>query len=311
MPSLFLFCTAVSADTVILKNGRELKGLVVEEHEDRLILSTGDGEVPILRKGLKEIRYDDPAQAYLQIGQEFEKKGRLGEALAYFEKAIEKNPNLEEARSAAVRVRNRFWAAATEGPTSEIEMKQDLYDSWSQGRSVEALIKKQMTNNSQKLHGGLGVALEKKNDWVLVSFTDPKKAAALAGLRSQDRFVSIDGKSLRYLSVEAVQEQLLKPRFSNFILEFERALFLKTPKMKLKDLGLKLNMEYQGLTVVSIRKDSPAETTGFKKQDLITQIGDTATRYLPIKKAVSLIESKKDDETLVFTVRRTVLLTRR
>ncbi len=46
LPSLFS-CPEIFADTVILKTGKDLKGLVVEEHEDRIIFSTENGEIPV------------------------------------------------------------------------------------------------------------------------------------------------------------------------------------------------------------------------------------------------------------------------
>src|SRR3989338_3099525 len=68
LPSLFL-CPILSADTIVMKNGKELKGLVVEQHADRVIFSTENGEVPIFLKGVKDIRYDEPAQNFMKIGK--------------------------------------------------------------------------------------------------------------------------------------------------------------------------------------------------------------------------------------------------
>ncbi len=311
LPSLF-FCSNLLADTITLKNGKDLKGLVVEKHFDRIILSTEKGEIPILLAGIKNIRYDDPEQNFMKAGQAYESEGKLGEALAFYEKAVEVNPNFEDAKNAANGVRNRFWAQRTEGPRNEMETKQAIYDAWGQGKPVDQLIHKETLEQAAALREGLGVSLKRKEDWVCFDFVDPKKEAAAAGLRKNDRVVSMDGHSLRYLSEEVVSKDFLSPKFSNFTLEFERDCFVHKEKnqIKLSDVGLKLKLEYQGLIVQSVKDGSPAAEAGLKEGDLLTRVDGTATRYMPLKKAVQLIQNSREDR-IVFTIRRPALLTRR
>jgi len=311
LPSLF-FCSNLLADTITLKNGKDLKGLVVERHADRIILSTEKGEIPILLKGIKNIRYDDPEQNFMKAGQAYESEGKLGEALAFYEKAVEVNPNFEDAKKAANGVRNRFWAQRTEGPRNEMETKQAIYDAWGQGKPMDQLIHKETLEQAAALREGLGVSLERKGDWISFDFVDPKKEAALAGLRKNDRVVSMDGRSLRYLSEEVVRKDFLSPRVSNFTLEFERDCFVHKEKnqIKLPDIGLKLKLEYQGLIIQSVKDGSPAADAGLKEGDLLTQVDGTATRYMPLKKVIQLIQNSREDR-IVFTIRRPALLTRR
>lgn len=289
-----------------------MKGLVVEQHADRIILSMEKGEVPILLSRILEIQYGDLAQNLMQVGRAYESQGKLGEALAYYEKAMEINPELEEAAKAAMGVRNRFWSAASEGPRDEMEKKQLLYDAWGQGRSFEELIGKQKAVDVQALKERLGVALERTGDWTRLNFVDPKKDAALVSLKKNDRLISVDGQSLRYLSVDVVRKNLLVPRYANFVLEYERDCFVHkdSASQKLKDLGSQLKLEHKGLVVRSVKAKSPAETAGLKKGDLLTQVDGESTRYLPAKKVIELIEDP-EKETVVFTVRRSALLTRR
>ena len=311
LSSLFL-CSLLWADTVTLKNGKDLKGLVVERHADRVVLSTEKGEVPIFLKGIKNIKYDDPEQSFMKIGKAYEAEGKLGEALAFYEKAAEVNPDLEEARKAAIGVRNRFWALSTEGPRNEIEKQQVIYDAWGQGKPIEEVIRNQVFEQAKALREGLGISLERKGDWVRLDYVDPKKAAALVGLKKNDRLASIDGQSLRYLTVEVVRKDLLLPRYSNFTLEFERESFLhkKLNKVKMKDLGFKLRLEYQGLVVHSVKSATPAQEAGLRDEDLLTQVDGAPTRYMPLKKVVQLVENSTE-ERIVFTIRREALLARR
>ena len=118
-------------------------------------------------------------------------------------------------------------------------------------------------------------------------------------------------RGMRYLNLEVVRKVLLIPRFSNFDLEFDRNCFLKKEKVssRLKDLGLKLKLQYQGLIVLSSEEGSAAQTAGMKSQDLLTHVNGVATRYMPLKDVVRLIEDP-NQEKISFTVRRHALLAR-
>lgn len=310
LPSFFILAP-VFADTLILKNGKELKGLVVERHADRIILSTQRGETPILLSGIKDIKYDDPEQNFFQIAKGYEAENKLGEALAYYEKALEVNPDFEDAKKAALAVRNHFWASSAEGPMNEIEKKQTLYDAWEQGKTPEAVIKKKLEEDAKLLKNGLGISLEKKGDWTRLESVFSGKPAVAAGMKRFDRLVAIDGESLRYLLPEAIAKKLLIPHFTNFNLEVERDCVLeKSGAGNIQDTGLDFGLGYAGLFVKSVQPDSAASRAGIREDDLVTAIDGEATRYLPIKKVAALIQKSKRP-SITISVRRSMLLARR
>lgn len=305
-------CRESFADTITLKNGKDLKGLVVEKHADRIILSTERKEIPILLKGIKNIQYDDPERSLLEVGKVYEQSGELAVALAYYEKALTINPGFEEARAGSQGVRNRFWAVSTQGPKNEIEKQQLLYDAWGQGRSINDLIRKKVIEETKALRDGLGIRLEKKGDWVRIQYVDSQKDAWIAGLRKNDRLVSIDGQSLRYLSVDLIQKSFLSPRYSNFTLEFERDIFLHGDGNRRSSgkLGFQLELEYQGLVVTGIKPDTPANQSGLRDQDLLVAVNGEPVRYLPIDQVSGLIQKTSHDR-VVLSIRRTALLARK
>ena len=299
------------ADTVVLKNGKNLKGLVVEKHADRIILSTQKGEIPILLSGIKDIQYDTAEQNFFKAGKSYEVENKLGPALAFYEKALEENPNFEEAKIAALGVRNRFWASSTEGPINEVEKQQAVYDAWQRGTMIEETIKKKEKEQVALLKERLGITLEKKGDWARLANVDSTKPAALAGLKRNDRFVSIDGESLRYLNLETVAKALLLPRYSNFSLEFDRDCLLSKSGSsgKLNSLGLQLKLRYHGLVVSSVKENSAAHAAGLKNEDLLTHVNAISTRYMPLNNVIHLIENPEEAK-MVLTVRRSALLAR-
>ena len=318
LPAL-LFSSQAFADTLILRNDRHIKGLVVEEHEDRIILSTIVGEIPVLRRGIKKIDYSDPAQNFMSVGKEYEKKQRWGEAIGYYEKAAEINPNLDEAKMAVARVRNRFWAKAAAGPEAEIEKRQSLHDNAVKqlkapagGPRADAI----MTNDpGELLWQSLGVRLMKKGDWVHLSEISKKLgASARVGLRAGDRLVAVDGESLRYISMEAARQHLIEPRYSTFTLDYDRTLslaktgFEKSPK----DFGFDLKLTARGLVISSLAANGLAARSGLKVEDAIVEVNGKTTRYVPVKKFAGVLQQTENQSDLrtVLTVRRSALLTR-
>ncbi len=309
LSSLFLFSIAC-ADTVVMKDGSEQKGLVVERHADRIILSTEKGEVPVLLSDTQDIRYDDPEQNFMQIGRAYEAENKFGEALAYYEKASEVNPNFEEARKAASAMKSRFWAAATEGPKSEMEKQQLIYDSWGQGVKPESLEKKSILKDAKTLTQNLGLVLRKEGDWVAAEEVHSKKDAAAGGMQRGDRFVSIDGESLRYLSPEVVAKKMVTPLYSSFVLEYERDCPIAPASPGKMNLGLKLKLESNGIVVEKVIEGSLASDAGIKEGDLLSKVEGQSTRYMPINKVADALADRKDKE-IVISVRRSVMLMRR
>ena len=308
----FFVCLPLHADTVQLEDGQELKGLVVEKHEDRIILNTEKGETPILRNTIKNILYDDVAQNLLQSGEEYETTEHWGKAVAYYEKALQANPNFDEARQAITRVRNRFSSSASAGRKNEMEQRQALYDSWGTGRSPAVFLKRQTQSQTALLHESLGIELETQGDWVQLSQVFSKKDASAVGLRKNDRLVAIDGKSIRYLSQTVVEEKLLAPRYTSFTLEFERDCTLtKTGSEKsFAKFGFDLKQEYQGAVVFGVKKMSSAFNAGLKEKDLLVAVDGNPIRYRPFAKIPGMIASAKND-TVILSVRRLVMLMRR
>lgn len=298
---------------MILKNDKELKGLVVEKHSDRIIFSTEKGELPILLSGIKKIEYDDPAQNFMEVGKAYEKENKLGEALAYYEKALELNPGFEDARKAAAGVRNRFWAMSTEGPKSEMEKQQLIYDSWGKGKkSSEEVQKNPKTEYAAKAREGLGISLERRGDWAVVEQVVSTKDAYKAGLRRGDRLAILDGESLRYLTEEVILKKMILPHYSNFSLEYDHNCFIRIGQEESfsGDIGIKFKLDYQGVFVEKIKPDSLASKAGLKEGDRVLEVNGAPTRYLPLKQIQAILKNSKKD-SIVITVRRSALLSRR
>jgi len=56
----------------------------------------------------------------------YQRKKKYGLALSYYEKAYKLNPDLMEAKKAAVGIRGRFWSDFAQGPLNEVKKQQEV-----------------------------------------------------------------------------------------------------------------------------------------------------------------------------------------
>jgi len=303
--------TPVRADTVLLKSGEKVKGLVVEEHEDRIILSTADGEIPILRNQFTDIQFDERAYSLLSVGRALERQGKYGEALSYYDRALSLNPNLKEAKRAAIGVRNRFFAQIDAMSLNEVDKQQDLENAWRRGTSVEDQARQRQEDRENLLWRRLGVTLDPEGDWIKAGTVRLGSNAFKQGIRKGDFLVAIDGKSLRYLNLETVIPHLLEPRYSSTTVRLQRSVLFRpeSDQRKLRFLGFDLKQEYDGLVISKVRDNSIAQKKGFREGDRVIEVNDQQTRYLSRRKVIKMIEDK-DTPELIITINRELRLPR-
>ncbi len=281
-----LFAFPALADTVQLKDGGQLKGLVVEEHEDRVILSTADGEMPVMRKLIDKVDYDDPAYTLLSMGRELERNKKLGEALSYYEKAAQLNPELKEAKTAAVGVRSKMWAGFTEGPTSEIQKQQEIQDAWRADTTIADESRRNEEEDESLLWKRMGIELAQDGDFVRVADIRIGGYAHQAGIRNGDIIYAIDGRSMRYIQKRTVIQDALNPRYASMTMEVRRKILFpaKVGKTDLKNLGIDLKQDYNGVLIGRVKNGSPSDRYGMKSGDRLIRVGESSTRYLPLNK---------------------------
>lgn len=91
---------AAMADVVVLKEGRTMRGLVEEEAggPDAVKFTGATGTLTIPRSRIESIEKESLAQSYVHIGDEFNQRGDLEQALQYYDQALEADGSLEVAR---------------------------------------------------------------------------------------------------------------------------------------------------------------------------------------------------------------------
>ena len=267
------------ADVVYYKSGDVLKGLVVEEHQDRVVVNTEAGEQTILRKDIDDVFYDDPERNYLYLGNQALVNRDFGLAKGFFHKALQIHPQFIEAQEALHRLEDHQMKLA----------------------SPEA-----MRDPLAALESRWGLILEPTGNWpevkVVRNGSSPLGSEIVAG----DLLVSAWGQSLAFLPITQVAQALLGPSGSTVKLTIQRPLHL--PKGALP--GVIFEMEPLGLTVTKVEPVGVAESTRMRVGDRIVALDGNSTRYLPLAEARRAFQ-KARDEGITIVIHRDLMIKRR
>lgn len=307
---VFIFTTTLFADTIIMKTGKKVKGLVVDEYSDRITLSTSDGEDDILRQDIERIEYDTPEQNFMQLGRSYDEKGWYDKATFYYKKAMEVNPDYKEAREAYLASHSKMWRQEEKMTKKEMEHQNMVMDWW---RNRNKEISSQAKDKELLLKKILGFSLIEKNGVFTIDEVESYSSAAKIGLKKGDLLVGIWGKLIRYSGMKEVLDELLGPKYSEVRVLIEKDISLEPDGSALqlyKELQISLAFEYEGLVVKDVAIEGRGASAGFKKGDFVISIDKNVTRYLPLDSVIALINSAKNNKNIVFTIRRKVNLRR-
>ena len=259
---------AAYGDVVYDRMGGTTKGLVVEEHRDRLVINTEQGERTLLRSEIEEVFYSEPERNYLYLGNEALEEGELSAAEGFFEKALQFNPDLKEAEDALERLRDlqrkAEWAGRTQDPLKE------LGQSW-------------------------GLSLRQGEPLTEVENVEAGFALKIGGLAPGDGLAALWGSSLAFLPPARVAQELLGPPNTAVRLTIEREVRLVPAREGEKGWpGIGLSMERLGLTV-QLPRGLPFLPGVLMRPDLvagdrIVRLDGQSTRYLPLAKAREQME---------------------
>lgn len=271
-----VLCSPAFADAVYSQSGSELKGLVVEEHRDRVILSTETGEQTVLRAEVDQIFYDDPERNYLFLGNQSVEEGNFAVAQGFFRKALQIHPFLQEAEDALGRLADlqakRGWAYVALDPPAAL--KKD----W-------------------------GLILEPGQPWPVIREVRESSFAARSSVLPGDAVVSVWGESMGFLPPAEAAQALLGPPGSSVKLTLQRSISLPgSSSVNWWDWwkgssawpGVTLGMEHLGLTVLNAQPGGPADSSGIRAKDRIVEIDGHSTRYLPLSDADRILRQAKE-----------------
>jgi C-terminal processing protease CtpA/Prc len=306
--TIIFIATSLYADTIILKNKTRVKGLVVEEYADRIVLSTSEGEKDIFRNDIDNIEYDTAEQNFMRLGKYYEEKGWYDKASFYYKKAMEANPDYKEARDAYLTSHARIWRDEEKRVKKDISLHTMAME-WQRSKNKKTVLSP--ISKEKLLKETIGISLSEKDGIFKIDEVVPGSSAAKSGIAKGDFLVGIWGRLIRHSKPEYVMNELLGPRYSEVKVLIEKEILVPVGAGKnlYKELGISTGFEYEGLVIKDIVSGKKAELSGLKKRDFIIAIDRNITRYLPMDKVIGLINSPKSNN-IIFTVRRSLILRR-
>jgi len=293
-----------------MKDGKEAKGLIVDEYTDRITLSTVDGERSIFTEDIEKIEYNAPEQNFMQLGRAYDNKGWHDKAAFYYKKAMEINPDYKEARDAYLASHAKMWRNEEKMTRKELEHQGMVMDWW-KNRNKEDF--SAVTDKALLLKDALGISLIEKDGIFTIDGVRPHSSADRAGIKKGDILVGIWGRRIRYSRMEDIVNELIGPKHSEVKVSVEKEISIPVDdadKGLYKELGILLGLEYQGLVIKDVTNGKKGESVGFKKGDLVVAIDKNMTRYLPLDSAIALVNSSRNNKDIIFTLRRNVNLRR-
>lgn len=301
--SFFSCGNAVHADSITLSDGKEVKGIVVEEYGDRVIMSTYEGEKTIFKKNIRGINFDLPEQNLSKLGDNAMAKREYKKAYFYYSKANKANPDYAYASDKMNYIVGYLFRKEGEGKLKDVQRMQEVED-WPK-RSEE-------TSSEKELEERFGMRVKEKKGAIFIAKVIKNSPAYSADLREGDKLISVWGRLTGYMSPDEICRLLLEESPGEIKFNFERVIILhkaKLPQDYSSVIDGSFDMLFDGLTVTELSEKGSGYKAGLRKNDLIVSIDGVSTRYMPIGEAVKKIEDT-DYDRVRFVVMRSATMWR-
>jgi len=301
---LFLFCTLYPvhctlltppafADAVYLNTGEILKGVVVEEHCDRIVLLTYRGEIDVSKASIDQIFFDNEEQNYTYLGDKAFSEGDFNLAFGFYQRALQINPDYQAAKNSLLRL-NDALAREKLGIANSEFLK---------------LLKKQ-----------LGIFIARRNDKIEVISVDNDSVASKSGINKGDYINSVWGSSVLYMDIESAARVMVGADSTPVILGIEKSIIFPVNPLPwykriflflmFNDFGFRLALKPSGLIVSYVDTHGMAKQAGLEAKDEIICINSESVRYMPVSMVRrNIFQSRL--RHVVLTVKRNVIAIRK
>ena len=297
--------TDLAADTIYTNDNKELKGIVVEDYKDRVVFSTADGEITVMKRDIRELYFDSEEDNLISLAEQASQRRDYEKAYAYYDMAFKVNPYSKAAKDGLVFLQGYLFRQEEAKKEDEVR-RRDEFERYGSAIPTEKILKEEAENSAEKLKEAAGMTLRIKDGLLEVEGVEPRSPAYDAGIKKGDRLVSIWGRLTGYTPLKEVMDKLTERSSSEIKCAIERTLEVGVKP----DIGASFVMEFDGLTVSAVKDGSPSFEAGLKKDDIVVAIDGKSTRYMPLKKAVDLMKAHEKDSVRL-TIRRDTLIWRR
>ncbi len=308
--------SSLFSDTIYTNDGKEIRGIVVEDYNDRIVMSTIDGEITELKTDIKQLYYDSEADNLVKLAEQAKERGDMIKSFAYYDMALRADPNSKSAKDGIIFLQGYLFRKEQVKKEDEVR-RQEEFENYGaakilEEKSAEEKIKDMETD----MRRGIGITLKTKGGGQAIENVRPNSPAADAGAKRNDIIVAVWGRLTGYMPLEDVMKALLEKPSLEIKCTIERDVVVfpkpdRTIMSSLKDMiGATFSMQFDGLTVSSVVDGSPAFKAGLARGDIVVAIDNQSIRYTPLKKAVVMMRGAKNN-ALILKIRREILIWRK
>jgi len=281
--ALGINCANLYADTIFIKDGSEMKGIVVEEYKDRIVLSTEEGEKTIMREDVTNIAYDLEEQNLVAMADKMMKQGDYDKAYYYYEKARKINPDFKDAIDGANYVLGYKYRKETTKKIAHVKWSQTV-DDFNSAKQESAGTEEGESFNA-KLKKEIGLELDNADEKVVVKYVYEGTPANKAGLRKGDIISSIWGKLAGYMTADEIARQFLKAENLEMKIQIDRTVNVKKGALQQNQMDIAVDGAY----LKNIKTDTAAYKAGLRDDDIVLAVDGKSIRYTPLKDVQKLL----------------------
>jgi len=288
-----------------MSDGERMKGVVVEDYGDRVVISTMEGEKQIMRKNIQRVIYDLEEQNLTSLADFYQDRGMHKEAYYYYEKALATNPDYEKARDGLNFVGTYLRQTGRRMKIKHIQRRNE------DKKWIEGVRDENPRSGKEQVRETLGMGLEEVEGSFKIIEVTPASPAARAGIKRGDVLLSMWGRAIKYMPASEVMKKLLTPGVMDIKVTIGRSFMLNLRSGMggySSFVGIVFGFsEMEGLMIEKVADAGVADLAGIKKGDIVTEIQGQPTRYMSLKSVEGIINSRKGD-TLSLKTKRDVII---
>ena len=272
---IFVLCGAWSqalADALYLKDDRELRGIVIEDFVDRITFSTIDGEESVLKSDIAHIKYDEPEDNLISLGNAAFEKGYHKAALKYYMMAQDINPEISQLDDKIYRVEAIIYNAPEERKRQHLAIKNEIM-------SGEIAPPPPAKEPALELKQRFGIEVSSRRGRFYIKRLSPESPFRKGGAEKGDAIVAVWSKLSDYFALSDLCQLLVDTRESFLLITIERDISLEEGGQFDASIG----MQWEGVIVNGVPDGGDCGKAGLKLKDHIVAIDGEAIRYAPLK----------------------------
>ena len=275
IPLVFCLNHSLILADIVYFDDAFVEGRIISETKTSLVIQTFIGKVTLDKERISKIERTKPEEDFLKFGDYYFARGRYDEAIEYYKKSLEANPDFTKAKEALKTVQ-------------EAKRQQELIEK----KRLESL-RQERERAKEELKSKIGMAIDEVDGQFRITEIVEGSLADLAEIRPGDYLWSVEGHSTKNMTFKELHKRLIKTPTS-FVIERRLHLIKKEFKYKNKTyvgLGLFLNEDKKGLVVAGVAKGAPADEAGLRYNDRIVKINDILTKDVSLDKVREIISN--------------------